>query len=82
MLYDVARSLVTRPERVNVKVTSANDITLFVLQVSPEDAELINGVQGRTIASLQTLVSVISARNQRKFRLKMQVQEAVPSSDA
>ena len=64
----IAKSIVDRPEDVNVTEVSGENTHIYELRVSEDDRGKIIGKQGRTAQSLRTLLAAAaSKRNQRSI---------------
>jgi hypothetical protein len=70
VLY-LAKSLVNRPEEVEVKEIQGETAAIFELRVAKEDLGRIIGKQGRTAKSIRTLLNAIASRTNRKVVLEI-----------
>jgi uncharacterized protein len=62
LLLMLARSLVEKPEKVEVSGTKTDSRVDLELRVAPEDVGKIIGRQGRTIRSIRTVVKAASVK--------------------
>ena len=62
LLLILARSLVEKPEKVEVSGTKTDSRVDLELRVAPEDVGRIIGRQGRTIRSIRTVVKAASVK--------------------
>ncbi len=67
----VARGLVEHPERVSVAEIPQGAITIYELEVAPDDMGKVIGRQGRTINALRALVKAAAVR--RGVRVNVEV---------
>ena len=58
----MARSLVDKPEQVNVKEITGEQAMIFELRVSKDDVGKIIGKQGATVKAMRTILSAASAK--------------------
>jgi predicted RNA-binding protein YlqC (UPF0109 family) len=59
----IARGIVDEPERVNVTEIPQGTLTIYELEVAPNDMGKIIGRQGRMINALRTLVKASAVRH-------------------
>ena len=71
LLSFVARSLVTRPDAVEVTESQTDESSVLELRVDKEDLGRVIGKQGRTAKSLRTLLNAAAARSNRKVILEI-----------
>lgn len=67
----LAKSLVSRPDAVEVRQTGADDAGIFELRVAKEDLGRIIGKQGRTAKSIRTLLNAAASKSNRKVALEI-----------
>lgn len=67
----VIRQLVDHPEEVLVVESPKEHSTLFRVRVRSTDVGKVIGSQGRTIASLRSLLNAAGARTQRKAHIEI-----------
>jgi predicted RNA-binding protein YlqC (UPF0109 family) len=65
----VVKTLVDRPEAVNVIESSRRGMTVVELTTSPGDMGKIIGRQGRTAAAIRTLVALTAERHGARAQL-------------
>lgn len=56
VLVGIVSLMVDKPDEVRCTVTTAEDMTIFVLYVDPDDRGKVIGKQGRTADALRTLM--------------------------
>jgi predicted RNA-binding protein YlqC (UPF0109 family) len=71
LLQYLARSLVNKPEAVEVKETEGDSASVFELKVAKEDLGRIIGKQGRTAKSIRTILNAAASRTNRKVVLEI-----------
>ena len=62
----IAKSLVDRPENVEVTETSTRQGTVIQLKVDPDDMGKVIGKQGRIAKSIRTVVKAASTKDDKK----------------
>lgn len=67
----LAKSLVSVPSAVEVKVTEREDTAVFELKVAKEDLGRVIGRQGRTAKSIRTLLNAAASKTNRKVILEI-----------
>ena len=67
----LARNLVLRPEAVEVKQNTTDQLTTFELRVAKDDLGRVIGKQGRTAKSLRTILNAAASRIQHKATLEI-----------
>jgi predicted RNA-binding protein YlqC (UPF0109 family) len=67
----MARSLVDKPDQVNVKEITGEQAMIFELRVSKDDVGKIIGKQGATVKAMRTILSAASAKNRRRSTLEI-----------
>lgn len=67
----LAKSLVDRPDAVEVTETENDDGSVVRLKVAQEDLGRIIGKQGRTARSIRTLVNAAASRANRRVVLEI-----------
>ena len=60
------RHLVEHPDDISIETTEKDDKTVFIVSVHESDLGKIIGRKGRTIYSLRTLLSAVSARENKR----------------
>lgn len=67
LLELIARSLVDRPDDVEVREVEGDQSTVLELHVAAEDLGKVIGKQGRTARSIRTILSSAGARREKKI---------------
>ena len=67
----LARSLVNKPDSVEVKETEGESASVLELKVAKEDLGRIIGKQGRTAKSIRTILNAAASRTNRKVVLEI-----------
>lgn len=67
----IAKSLVDRPEAVEVGESEQEDTVVFELRVAKEDIGKVIGKQGRTARAIRALLTAAASRDQKKARLEI-----------
>lgn len=65
----LARSLVDRPDEVNVQSHERDDATILELEVAPDDLGKVIGRQGRTARALRTVLAAAGQKTRRRYIL-------------
>ena len=73
LLLTIVKSLVTKPEAIEITETVSGTMTILELRVAKEDTGRVIGKQGYTVRSIRTILSAVAARNNR--RVVVQVAE-------
>jgi predicted RNA-binding protein YlqC (UPF0109 family) len=71
LIVFLAKSLVDKPEEVELTVTLAADHSLYVLKVAPDDLGKVIGRDGRTINAMRTVVTHAAQRKGERVRLEL-----------
>ena len=67
----LAKSLVSKPDAVEVKETEGDTASIVELKVANEDLGRIIGKQGRTAKSIRTILNAAASRTNRKVVLEI-----------
>jgi predicted RNA-binding protein YlqC (UPF0109 family) len=67
----LAKSLVNKPDAVEVKETEGDLASVVELKVAKEDLGRIIGKQGRTAKSIRTILNAAASRTNRKVVLEI-----------
>ena len=67
----IARGLVEHPERVSVAEIPQSNLTIYELEVAPDDMGKVIGRQGRMVNSIRALVKAAAVR--RGIRVNVEV---------
>ena len=71
LVQHLAKSLVNKPDAVEVKETEGDLASVVELKVAKEDLGRIIGKQGRTAKSIRTILNAAASRNNRKVVLEI-----------
>ena len=67
----VAKSLVSKPDEVNVRVLEGDQTTVIELRVAKDDLGKIIGRQGRTVRALRTVIAAASSNSSKRVSLEL-----------
>lgn len=67
----IAKSLVDRPDQVNVAEVEGNQTTVLELSVAKEDLGKVIGKQGRTAQAIRTILSAVSSKVKKRTVLEI-----------
>ena len=67
----IARDLVDRPERVEVRLVREEDADVLEVAVDPDEMGRVIGRQGRTAQALRSLLSAASSKHGRTYDLEI-----------
>jgi predicted RNA-binding protein YlqC (UPF0109 family) len=67
----IVKSLVDKPEAVEVNETQGEAVTIIEIRTAPEDAGKVIGREGRIANSIRTIVKAASAKQQRKVSVEI-----------
>ena len=67
----IVKSLVDKPEAVEVNETQGEAVTIIEIRTAPEDAGKVIGREGRIANSIRTIVKAASAKQQRKISVEI-----------
>jgi len=67
----IVKSLVDKPEAVEVNETQGEAVTIIEIRTAPEDAGKVIGRDGRIANSIRTIVKAASAKQQRKISVEI-----------
>ena len=68
----IAKSLVDRPEEVNVTEAETDDTITLTLNVAADDMGKIIGKQGKTAKSIRTVVKATASKGDKKVIVEIQ----------
>jgi predicted RNA-binding protein YlqC (UPF0109 family) len=74
LLLFMVRSLVDRPDDVNIEPVASEDGTIFRTRVHPTDVGKVIGKDGRTVRALQVIIGAAGTKLGRRFNIDV-VQE-------
>ncbi len=67
----LARSLVDRPDEVNVNVVEQEKSVLIELRVAPDDMGKVIGKQGRIAKAIRTLVKAAATKQRKRVTVEI-----------
>lgn len=67
----IAKSLVDKPDDVDVSEVEGNQTTVLELKVAKEDLGKVIGKQGRTAQAMRTILSAVSAKIKKRTVLEI-----------
>ena len=67
----IVKSLVDKPEAVEVNETQGEQVTIIEVRTAPEDAGKVIGREGRIANSIRTIVKAASAKQQKKVSVEI-----------
>lgn len=67
----LARSLVDRPDQVEVTVVEQDNTTLIELRVAPEDMGKVIGKQGRIAKAIRALVKAAATKQRKRVMVEI-----------
>ena len=67
----VAKSLVSKPDEVNVRVLEGDQTAVVELRVAKDDLGKIIGRQGRTVRALRTIIAAASSHSNKRVSLEL-----------
>lgn len=62
LLVDVVKSIVDKPDEVNITVTESENTQIFELRVGEGDVGKVIGKQGKNVGAIRTLLSAATAK--------------------
>lgn len=71
----IVKSLVDKPEAVDVKETQGESVTILEIRTAPEDSGKVIGREGRIANAIRTIVKAASAKQQRKVSVEILTEE-------
>jgi len=71
LVEDIAKTLVDIPDEVSVRVVESEHLTVFELQVAPNDIGKVIGRQGRTANAIRHILAAAGAKLHRRFTLEI-----------
>lgn len=69
LIKSIAQALVDQPDKVDIKEIKLHHAFIFELRVAKEDVGKIIGKKGKTANAIRTILSCVSAQNQKKALL-------------
>lgn len=67
----IVKSLVDKPEAVEVHETQGESVTIIEIHTAPEDAGKVIGREGRIANSIRAIVKAASAKQQKKVSVEI-----------
>jgi uncharacterized protein len=67
----IVKSLVDKPEAVEVHETQAETVTIIEIRTAPEDAGKVIGREGRIANAIRAIVKAASAKQQKKVSVEI-----------
>ena len=67
----IARSLVDKPDEVQVSQLSGESSTIFELKVAPEDIGKVIGKQGRNAQAIRVILGAVGMKVKKRFSLDL-----------
>jgi len=71
----IVKSLVDKPEAVEVNETQAETVTIIEIRTAPEDAGKVIGREGRIANAIRAIVKAASAKQQKKVSVEIITEE-------
>ncbi|MFL5318066.1 MAG: KH domain-containing protein [Myxococcaceae bacterium] len=71
MLSYLAKSLVDKPDQVEIRVSESEGGKLYELKVAPEDVGKVIGRDGRTVNAIRTVLAAAAQKTGEKARLEI-----------
>lgn len=76
LLEYIVKSLVSKPDSLQIEETNEGDIVNFNLTVDPEDMGLIIGKNGQTIRAIRKLLVTRALAENQNLAVRLNLQEA------
>jgi len=67
----IAKSLVDKPEAVEVKETQGESVTILEIRTAPEDSGKVIGREGRIANAIRTIVKAAAAKQQKRITVEI-----------
>ena len=71
LIEDIAKSIVDKPDSVEVTEIDGEENTVIEIRVAKEDLGKVIGKEGKTVRALRTILAAASARIRRKAVLEI-----------
>ena len=71
LLTMLVKALVDRPEEVGIRVTAADQTTIFEATVNPQDVRRLVGRGGRTATAIRELVQNLAGKARRRYHFEI-----------
>lgn len=67
----IIKSLVDKPEAVDVRETQSEAVTILEIRTAPEDSGKVIGREGRIANAIRTIVKAASAKEQKRVSVEI-----------
>ncbi|MDD5594182.1 MAG: KH domain-containing protein [Candidatus Margulisbacteria bacterium] len=67
----IVKSLVDKPEAVDVRETQSEAVTILEIRTAPEDSGKVIGREGRIANAIRTIVKAASAKEQKRVSVEI-----------
>ena len=71
LIEQIARSIVEKPDEVQVRAIKGEHAVVIELRVDPDDIGKVIGKQGRTITALRTILNAARAQKEKRQILEV-----------
>lgn len=71
----IVKSLVDKPEAVDVRETQGETVTILEIRTAPEDSGKVIGREGRIANAIRTIVKAASAKQQKRVTVEILTEE-------
>ena len=71
LIEQIARSIVEKPDEVQVRAIEGEHAVVIELRVDPDDIGKVIGKQGRTITALRTILNAARAQKEKRQILEV-----------
>jgi uncharacterized protein len=71
----LVKSLVDKPEEVNITQTDGESVTILEIRVANDDAGKVIGKDGRIANAIRTLVKAAGAKNKKRVTVEIMTSE-------
>jgi uncharacterized protein len=78
----IARALVHNPDKVEVKETQGEAVTILEIRTAPEDAGKVIGREGRIANSIRAIVNAAAAKQQKRVSVEIITEDGPPRKEA
>jgi hypothetical protein len=73
----IAKSLVDKPEAVEVKETQGESVTILEIRTAPEDSGKVIGREGRIANAIRTIVKAAAAKQQKRITVEILTEDKI-----
>jgi uncharacterized protein len=77
----ILKHITTHPDDIVITESDDQGITLYTIQVNPEDMGRVIGKDGKVIRAIRSLAHVIAVRQGKRFRIKLADEEGHDSAE-